>query len=90
VPLQALFQALEALVHAVETLVNPVLVSSILILSAPVGWTIRPTFGTVSPASCSSLAPARPLGIAPASSSHGTSLYSFVSTILTVPGRDAT
>jgi hypothetical protein len=83
VPLQALFQALEALVHAVETLVNPVLVSSILILSAPVGWTVRPTFGTVSPAS-------RPIRIAPASSPHGTSLYSFVSTILTVPGRDAT
>jgi len=87
--LQALFQALESLVHAVESLVDPVLVSEFLVLAAPAGGTVSAAFWAVATASRPSLATSGSLGIVPASSSHGTSHFDFGPTTLTIPGRDA-
>src|SRR5215210_4220219 len=78
--LQPLFQPLQARVHAVEALVNPLFVPEVLILAlpgavlgpaaVPVGVTVGAAFRAVTLASLPSLAPAGSVGVAPASSSH--------------------
>ena len=72
--LQALFEPLQTRVHALEALVNPVLVPGILAFLGPTAipgcLTVGCAFGAVTLAPLSTLVPARSFGVAPASSSH--------------------
>src|SRR5215212_10757317 len=89
VPLQAHFQALQALVHAVETLVDPVLVADFPILAAALGAAVRAAFGAFAPPPGPSPVPAGPFVVVPAFSSHVGLLSGRIAANLTVPGRHA-
>ena len=85
-PLQTFFQAL---VHAVEALVHPVLVPDVSFLSAVPGAVVRTALGTVASSFGSSPMPSGSLVVTPAFSSHAGLLYGRLPASPTVPGRGA-
>ena len=80
---------LQALVHAVEAFVDPVLVSGVPFLVIGPGTSICAAFGVFAPSSLPSFAPTGPFLIAPTPSSHAGLLSGRLAVSLTVPGRHA-